>query len=131
MNRESFTDILMDSLKGRRLFIKMGTTNGRLGIDSLSAYALAVEADAVLEGAVFAFCTKMHNQIRLLLWDDNAYWLLTKKVYAGYYIWPQRYDESESIEACYAQLRMLLEDSRSMRKKIRKTCEDLESAVAE
>jgi hypothetical protein len=40
MNRESFTDILMNSLKGRRLFIKMGATNGRLGIDSLSAYAV-------------------------------------------------------------------------------------------
>lgn len=131
MNRESFTDILMDSLKGRRLFIKMGATNGRLGIDSLSAYAMAVDADAVLAGSVFAFCTKMHNQIRLLLWDDNAYWLLTKKIYAGYYIWPERYEERESIEACYAQLRVLLKDSRAMRKAIKKTCEELESAIAE
>jgi len=109
----------------------MGATNGRLGIDSLSAYAMAVDAEAVLEGAVFAFCTKMHNQIRLLLWDDNSYWLLTKKIYAGYYIWPERYEGRESIEACYAQLRILLEDSRSMRKEIKKTCEELESAAAE
>ncbi len=61
MNRESFTDILMDSLKGRRLFIKMGATNGRLGIDSLSAYAMAVDADAVLAGSVLAvvhFCVQ-------------------------------------------------------------------------
>lgn len=75
--REDFRDVLVKSLTDRRLFIKLGSTNERLGIDSLSAYAMAVESEAVLDGAVFAFCTKMHNQIRLLFWDNCGYWLIT------------------------------------------------------
>jgi len=129
--KPNFTDTLLGSLKDRRLFIKLGATNGRLGIDSLSAYAMAVDAEAVLEGAVFAFCTKMHNQIRLLLWDDGGYWLITKKVYRGWFIWPEANEQQESIAACYQQLRVLLTDTRALKDEVYKTCKALELLAAE
>jgi transposase len=131
MSQRSFTDILLESLSERRLFIKLGTTNGRLGIDSLSAYAMAIHVEAVLDGAVFAFCSKMHNQMRLLLWDDGGYWLLQRKVYNGYFIWPESFNDRETVEACYAQLRMLLQDSKSLKRTARKTCGELEKASLE
>jgi len=127
--RASFTDVLLKGLADRRLFIKMGTTSGKFGIDSLSDYAMAVNADAVLDGAVFAFCTKMHNQVRLLLWDDGGYWLITRKIYRGYFIWPESAGDQESIEACYRQLRVLLQDSRAVKNTALRTCEELEEAA--
>lgn len=130
MRAASFTDILLDSLKGRRLFIKLGTTNGRLGIDSLSAYAMAVDADAVLGGAVFAFCTGMRNQVRLLVWDRGGYWLLTRKIYRGYFIWPERADDAGAVEACHGQLRLLLQAPGILRDEIRGTCAELENLAS-
>jgi transposase len=124
----SFTDTLLKSLRERRLFIKLGTTNGRLGIDSLSAYAMGTDSDAVLEGAVFAFCSKMHNQVRLLLWDEGGYWLLQRKIYNGYFIWPESYEDAQAVEACYEQLRILLKDTRSLKRAMKKTCNQLEEA---
>ncbi len=125
----SFTDTLFESLKDRRLFIKVGLTNGRLGIDSLSAYAMATDIDAVLDGAVFAFCSKMRNQIKLLVWDEGGYWLLNRKVYNGYFIWPEQVDDTESIQACWQQLRVLLNDAKALRRTAQRTCEQIESAL--
>lgn len=125
----SFTDTLVESLNNRRLFIKVGLTNGRLGIDSLSAYAMATDIDAVLDGAVFAFCSKMRNQIKLLVWDDGGYWLLNRKVYNGYFMWPEQVDDTESVQACWHQLRVLLNDGKSLRRAAQRTCGEIESGL--
>ncbi len=127
--RGSFSEVLLESLADRRLFIKLGTTNGRLGIDSLSAYAMAVNSAAVLDGAVFAFCTKMRKQVRLLLWDHGGYWLLTRKVYRGTFVWPESSSDQEYIEGCYRQLRVLLQDTRSRKQAVFQVCEELEKPV--
>jgi transposase len=92
---------------------------------------MAAAPEAVLDGAVFAFCTKMHNQIRLLLWDRGGYWLLTRKVYRGFFIWPETFEDRESIQACYEQLRVLLEDSRALKREALQTCRELENSVTE
>lgn len=46
------------------------------------------------EKIVFIFTGKARNNIKLLVWNGNGFWLHNKKLYKGTFCWPK--DENEA-----------------------------------
>lgn len=61
-------------------------------------------------GAVFAFINRGRTMIRLLCYEDNGYWLATKRLSRGrYQDWPRHAEDLCEIKA--SRLRQLLRNA--------------------
>ena len=117
-NVESFEEQMLSSFATRQLFIMAGTTNGRYGIDTLSALAMMYDSEAVYRGSVFAFCNKSKMQIRFLVWDDGGYWLITRKIYNNSFVWPESGADTQLIEATVAMIKMIFRSAGYSKKEL-------------
>ena len=57
----------------------------RKGFDSLSGIVISELKMDVLNGAVFIFINKKHNQVKLLLWEGDGFAIYYKRLEKGTY----------------------------------------------
>lgn len=106
-----------------RIYIAAGYTDMRLGIDGLAAlvsYAFDLDPQS---NCLFLFCGRRADRIKGLLWQQDGFLLLYKRLDNGRFKWPR--DKSEVRELTPQQLKWLLEGlspaQKASIKKIRKT----------
>lgn len=90
-----------------RVWLVAGVTDMRKSIDGLSAivkYELGVNP---LDPAIFVFCGRRKDRIKLLYWDVNGFWLLYKRLETGHFRWPAT--GAESVLLTRRQLAWLLD----------------------
>ena len=83
--------ILVD---GKQVYLACGHTDMRKSINGLSAI---VEGSFKLDpfcGALFVFCNRTHDRIKILEWDGDGFWLYFKRLEKGHFRWPQLGDEA-------------------------------------
>lgn len=103
------------SLEGRRVYLACGATDMRKSIDGLAAI---VEEDFELdpsEGALFVFCNRQRNRVKVLEWDENGFWLHLKRFESGRIRWPQSASE-DPVALTGEELGHLLESTKLERK---------------
>lgn len=78
----------------------------RRGIDGLAALCQQLQQNP-RSGTLYAFINRSKTMIRLLVYESNGYWLMTKRLSRGkYHGWPKL---DQPIRTCEAkQLRQLL-----------------------
>ena len=74
----------------RAVYVVCGFTDMRFGIDSLATiikerYKLPI----FVPNTLFLFCGRRANKIKGLLWEEDGYLLLTKRVEEGRFTWPR------------------------------------------
>jgi len=78
----------MLSLAGKRVFLACGKTDMRKSIDGLSAIvAGSFELDP-FDGALFVFCNRNRDRIKVLEFDGDGFWLHFKRLEKGHFRWP-------------------------------------------
>lgn len=66
----------------------------RKSINGLSAIvATSFQLDP-FHKALFVFCNKQRNRIKILTWEDNGFWLHLKRLERGHFKWPALGDQS-------------------------------------
>lgn len=55
---------------------------------------------------MFLFCSRERSKIKILLWEDNGFWLLQKSLQKGKFPWPRSLEKARAISN--DQLLMLL-----------------------
>ena len=79
----------------------------RRGIDGFVALCQHQLGQQPRSGTVFAFINRSKTMIRLLAYENNGYWLMTKRLSKGKYRgWPRPAEPISAIKA--QQLRQLL-----------------------
>jgi len=82
------------NFENKRVFLACGKTDMRKNIDGLAAI---IEGNFKLdpfEGALFVFCNKNRDRVKILEWDTDGFWLHFKRLEKGHFKWPGASDEA-------------------------------------
>ena len=91
-----------------QVYLHRAPVDFRKAINGLS---LIVESDMTLpvfSGALFVFCNKKRDKLKLLYWDKTGFALWYKRLEKEKFKWPRKYNE-KTIELTEEQLHWLLE----------------------
>ncbi len=98
---------MFDPSKAEHVYIAIGYTNLRMGIDGLAGVIANTFHQNPQNNSLFLFCGRKKDRIKGLYWDNDGYILLYKRLECGRYQWPR--NESELKELTEQQFRWLME----------------------
>ena len=78
----------MLSLSGKRVFLACGKTDMRKSIDGLAAIVEGSFNLDPFDGALFVFCNRNRDRIKVLEFDGDGFWLHFKRLEKGHFRWP-------------------------------------------
>ena len=104
-----------------RYYLYHAATDMRKGFDSLSGIVSSQMKLNALDGSVFIFINKKHNQIKLLLWEGDGFALYHKRLEKGTYELPVCNDKQLCMYISHQQLSFILQgiSLKSVRKRKR------------
>ncbi len=104
----------------QKVYLACGSTDMRKSIDSLAAIVQQSFALDPFGAALFVFCNKNRDKIKILQWDHNGFWLYYKRLEKGKFDWPK--EGTGTTEISIRELRWLLDglslEQRSAHKKV-------------
>ena len=98
---------MFDLKKAQRIFIAVGYTDLRQGIDGFVTLVQNTFHMNPQSSTLFLFCGRRSDRIKALFWDGDGYILLYKRLEDGRYQWPRT--ETELKELTFQQFRWLME----------------------
>lgn len=100
--------MLNDATCFKKIFIVTGYTDLRSGIDRLADTVRSyLGEDAIEPDTLYLFCGHRTDRIKGLVWENDSYLLLYKRLEAGKFQWPRTESEVRSITS--QQFRWLME----------------------
>lgn len=70
---------------GVRVFAATSTRPYFKGIDGLVEVVRTTLGESPFSGDLFCFFNRRRNQVKILVWDRNGFWLLRKRLERGHY----------------------------------------------
>ena len=94
----------------RNIYIACGYTDMRKSIDGLVAVVQQQFKKDPYASAMFIFCGRRRDRIKVLMWEPTGFVLLYKRLANGVFQWPRNESELKSIT--WQQFRWLMEGLR-------------------
>jgi transposase len=105
----------MLNFAGKQVYLACGRTDMRKSINELAAIVEQSFEPDLFGGALFAFCNRNRDRIKILEWDGGGFWLHFKRLEKGHFRWPT--DGSEpTMELTCEELAILLGGAKVERK---------------
>ncbi len=73
---------------GDRVWLAPGYTDMRRSIDGLALVARHVIGQDPMQPAIFVFCGRRRDRLKILYWDVSGFWLLYRRLETGRFNWP-------------------------------------------
>lgn len=89
--------MLKDYKAKGKIYLALGYTDLRKGIDGLCAIVQEEYAKALKMHDLFLFCGRRTDRIKGLLWEGDGFLLLYKRLESGRFQWPRSANELEEI----------------------------------
>ena len=70
------------------VFLACGETDMRKSINGLSAIVQNSFKVDPFHKALFVFCNRQRNRLKILTWEENGFWLHFKRLERGHFKWP-------------------------------------------
>ena len=98
-------------LDDKRVFLACGHTDMRKSINGLMGIVEGSFNLDPFDGALFVFCNRKRDRVKILEWDGDGFWLYFKRLEKGHFKWPAPGDES-TMELTDEELSYLLGGTR-------------------
>ena len=79
----------MLNLAGKRVYLACGKTDMRKNINGLAAIVESSFKLDPFDGALFVFCNRSRDRLKILVWDGDGFWLYFKRLEKGHFRWPE------------------------------------------
>jgi len=89
----------MWTVKGRKVYLGLGVTDGRKAINGLGLLVESQLKQELLSGDLFAFCTRSRSLVKILYWDKNGFCLWQKRLEKEKFKWPETDAEVKEIKS--------------------------------
>lgn len=91
------------------VYLACGYTDMRKSINGLAAIVQENFKIDPFEEALFVFCNRQRNRIKILTWEDNGFWIHLKRLEQGHFKWPKE-NEEETMSFEFEELKHLLKN---------------------
>ena len=78
----------MLSTGSKKVYLACGPTDMRKSINGLAAIVTGSFQLDPFEAALFAFCNRNRDRVKILEWDGDGFWLYFKRLEKGRFRWP-------------------------------------------
>lgn len=107
---------MIDLEELREVYLYRGPTDMRKSIDGLSVVVQEDMDRDPFDPALFVFCNRKRNRLKILYWDRSGFAVWFKRLEKEKFNWPKK-DEEEVIHVTREQLRWLLDGYKFWRMK--------------
>lgn len=101
----------MLSFEKKAVYLACGVTDMRKSINGLSEIVAGSFTLDPFGEAVFVFCNRRRDRVKILTWDGDGFWLFFKRLEKGRFRWPQPGEEA-TMTLTGEELRILLSGAR-------------------
>jgi len=101
----------MMNIAGKRVYLACGGTDMRKSINGLTAIVAGSFKLDPFGGALFVFCNKGRDRLKVLEWDGDGFWLHFKRLEKGHFRWPAQGEEA-TMNLTEEELEILLGGAR-------------------
>lgn len=91
-----------------KVFLACGATDMRRSIDGLSIMVQMTFKLDPFTNAIFVFCNRNKDKIKILYWEHNGFWLYYRRLERGRFKWPDSADSVSTMEVTERELDWLL-----------------------
>jgi transposase len=110
---------------GRAIYLATGVTDLRRGVSGLYALILDQLAQEPLSGALFAFCNRRRDTVKLFCYDTGGVWVCAKRLEQGTFRWPAA--GARTVQLTAADLQLLLSGIDPARTRLRRWWQPVET----
>ena len=107
--------VVMLTFNGRQIYLACGHTDMRKSINGLSAIVEASFKLSPFSEALFVFCNRSRDRIKILEWDSDGFWVYFKRLEKGRFRWPSD-DKNKTMMLSGEELNLLLGGPRVVQK---------------
>lgn len=113
---------------GRPIFLATGVTDLRYGMNRLYALILDHLGQEPLSGALFAFCNRRRDTVKLFCFDEGGVWVAAKRLESGTFRWPGA--DARTVALTAADLHLLLSGVDPTRTRLRRWWTPVDTTAA-
>ena len=88
---------MLKDLSAANIFIVCGHTDMRKSIDGLAAIVQQQYQLDLFSNSAFLFCGRRRDRLKVLLWEDDGFLLLYKRLEDGKFTWPRNEQEVRNL----------------------------------
>lgn len=87
----------MFNYKDFKVFLACGSTDMRKNVNGLCEIVQHNFQLDPTQKIIFGFCNKQRNRVKLLVWEDNGFWVHFKRLEKGSITWPEVSDNEDTM----------------------------------
>ena len=91
-----------------RVILSCGATDMRKSINRLAEIVYSNFKLDPRDKIIFAFCNNSRDRIKLLVWEDNGFWIHFKRIEKGHVVWPSQSDTEITMDLLIDDLKNII-----------------------